>query len=213
MKFGVLGTGMVGLAISNRLLELGHEVRIGTRQPARSQAKLGSLNRAALVGTFAETAAFGEILVNAVLGEAAIEALSMAGEANLAGKVLIDISDPLDFSKGMPPSLLVTNTDSLGEQIQRKFPSAKVVNTLNTATASVMVNPGQVAGGDHHMFVCGNDESSKEAVIALLREFGWLHIIDLGDITNVRATEGILPIWVRLYLKLGTGLFNFKIAQ
>lgn len=213
MKIGVFGTGMVGLAISNRLVELGHEVMIGTRDPSKSAEKLKSRNKATKVGTFAQAAAFGEALVNATNGAASVNALKMAGEANLDGKVLVDIANPLDFSKGMPPSLLVTNTDSLGEQIQRAFPTLKVVKTLNTVTASLMVNPQQLAEGDHQMFMCGDDASAKEMVTGILESFGWLKIIDLGDITNARATEAMLPLWVRLFGKFGTGLFNFKIMQ
>ncbi len=213
MKFGVLGSGMVGLAIGNRLVGLGHEAMIGTRDPARSAEKLRSRNPALRVGTFAEAAAFGEILVNATSGAVSLEALKLAGTKNLHGKALLDVSNPLDFSRGMPPSLLVTNTDSLGEQIQREFPDTHVVKALNTVTASVMVDPQQVAGGDHHVFVCGNDEAAKAAVTILLKEFGWRHFIDLGDITNARATEAMLPLWVRLYGTLGSGLFNFKIVQ
>ena len=145
MRFGVLGTGMVGLAIGNRLAELRHEVMIGTRDPSKSTDKLKSLQETVQVGTFAEAAAFGEILFNATGGAVSIDALQMAGESNLHGKVLADISNPLDFSKGMPPSLFVSNTDSLGEQIQRTFPNVKVVKTLNTVTAAIMVNPQMVS--------------------------------------------------------------------
>jgi predicted dinucleotide-binding enzyme len=213
MKFGVLGTGMVGLAISNRLAELGHEVMIGTREPSKSADKLRSRHEAVKVGTFAESAAFGEILFNATSGMVSIDALKMAGESNLNGKVLVDISNPLDFSKGMPPSLFVTNTDSLGEQIQRAFPKLKVVKALNTVTAPIMVNPKQMADGDHDLFICGDDAGAKETALGILKEFGWTRIHDLGDITNARATEAVLPIWVRLYGKFGTGMFNFKIVQ
>jgi predicted dinucleotide-binding enzyme len=213
MKYGVLGTGMVGLAISSRLAELGHEVMIGTRDPSQSGEKLRSKHEAVKIGMFAEAAAFGEILFNATNGKASLDVLKMAGESNLNGKPLVDISNPLDFSNGMPPSLFVSNTDSLGEQIQRAFPGLKVVKALNTVTAPIMVNPRQLAGGDHHLFICGNDADAKDKVTALLQGFGWLHIVDLGDITNARATEAVLPIWVRLYGKLGTGMFNFKIVQ
>lgn len=213
MKFGVFGTGMVGLAISNRLAELGHEVMIGTRKPSESGDKFKSKHEAMKVGTFAESAAFGEVVFNATSGMASIEVLKMAGESNLNGKVLADISNPLDFSKGMPPSLSVSNTDSLGEQIQRTFPKVKVVKTLNTVTASIMANPRQLAGGDHHVFVCGNDAGAKGTVVALLKSFGWLNIIDLGDITAARGTEMYLPIWLRLWSTLGTGMFNVKIVK
>jgi len=204
---------MVGLAISNRLAELGHKVMIGTRDPSKSAEKLNSLQGAVKVGTFAEAAAFGEILFNATGGAVSVDVLKMSGEANLNGKVLVDISNPLDFSKGMPPSLFVSNTDSLGEQIQRAFPEVKVVKTLNTVTAAIMVNPQAVAGGDHDMFVCGNDASAKDAVVRVLKEFGWSRIHDLGDLSGARAMEMYLPIWLRLWGALGSGMFNIRIAQ
>jgi 8-hydroxy-5-deazaflavin:NADPH oxidoreductase len=137
----------------------------------------------------------------------------MTAASNLNGKVLVDISNPLDFSKGMPPSLFVSNTDSLGEQIQRAFPGVKVVKSLNTVTAAIMVDPQAVAGGEHDMFVCGNDASAKEAVVGILNEFGWLHIIDLGDLSAARAMEMYLPIWLRLWGALGSGMFNIRITQ
>ena len=213
MRFGVLGTGMVGLAISNRLAELRHEVMIGTRDPSKSTDKLKSLQETVQVGTFAEAAAFGEILFNATGGAVSIDALQMAGESNLHGKVLADISNPLDFSKGMPPSLFVSNTDSLGEQIQRTFPNVKVVKTLNTVTAAIMVNPQSVAGGEHDMFVCGNDAGAKDQTVKVLKEFGWSHIIDLGDLSAARGMEMYLPIWLRLWGALGSGMFNIRIAR
>jgi hypothetical protein len=204
---------MVGLAISNRLAELRHEVMIGTRDPSKSTDKLKSLQETVQVGTFAEAAAFGEILFNATGGGVSIEALQMAGESNLNGKVLADISNPLDFSKGMPPSLFVSNTDSLGEQIQRTFPDVKVVKTLNTVTAAIMVNPQSVAVGEHDMFVCGNDADAKDQTVKVLKEFGWSHIIDLGDLSAARGMEMYLPIWLRLWGALGSGMFNIRIAR
>ena len=213
MKVGVLGTGMVGQAIGNRLAELGHEVMIGTRDPSQSADKLKSKNEAVKVGTFAEAATFGQILFNATNGAGSISALQLAGEPNLNGKVLVDISNPLDFSKGMPPSLLVSNTDSLGEQIQRTFPQLKVVKALNTITANIMVYPQETAGGDHHVFISGNDPEAKEQVIEILRSFGWIHILDLGDITAARGMEMYLPIWLQLWGALGTGMFNIKIMK
>ncbi|NTU64818.1 MAG: NADP oxidoreductase, partial [Chloroflexi bacterium] len=134
-------------------------------------------------------------------------------EANLNGKTLIDISNPLDFSKGMPPTLFVKDSDSLAEQIQRAFPKVNVVKTLNTMTASVMVNPGQLAGGDHTVFVSGNDAGAKAQVAELLKGFGWRDIIDVGDITTARGTEMLLPIWIRLMGALQTPFFNFKIVK
>ncbi len=212
MKAGVLGSGMVGQAISARLAELEHDVMIGTRDPNKLSEWQAS-HKDVKIGSFAETAGHGEIIFNATNGAAALDVLNMVGESNLNGKVLVDISNPLDFSKGMPPSLLVSNTDSLGEQIQRAFPQVKVVKTLNTVTANIMVYPRQVANGDHHIFVNGNDAQAKRQVTDILKSFGWIHILDLGDITAARGTEMYLPIWLRLWGALGTGMFNVKIMK
>lgn len=212
MKAGVLGSGMVGQAISARLAELEHDVMIGTRDPHKLSEWQAS-HKDVKIGSFAETAGHGEIIFNATNGAAALDVLNMIGESNLNGKVLVDISNPLDFSKGMPPSLLVSNTDSLGEQIQRAFPQVKVVKALNTVTANIMVYPRQVANGDHHIFVNGNDAQAKRQVTDILKSFGWIHILDLGDITAARGTEMYLPIWLRLWGALGTGMFNVKIMK
>jgi predicted dinucleotide-binding enzyme len=212
MKMGVLGSGMVGQAVSARLAELGHDVMIGTRDPN----KLGEWHishKDVRIGSFAETAGHGEVVFNATNGAASLDVLKMAGESNLIGKVLIDISNPLDFSKGMPPSLFVSNTDSLSEQIQRAFPQVKVVKTLNTVTANIMVNPQHVANGDHHVFVSGNDAQAKQQVIEILKSFSWIYILDLGDITTARGTEMYLPVWLRLWGALGTGMFNVKVMK
>ena len=166
------------------------------------------------LGTFAEAAQFGEALVNATSGSGALPALEGAGADALGDKILLDISNPLDFSKGFPPSLTVCNTDSLAEQLQRAFPRVRLVKTLNTTTAAVMVNPGAVGGGDHTMFVAGNDAEAKAKVKGWLGEwFGWRDVIDVGDVTNARGTEMLLPIWVRLWGALGSPMFNFKIVR
>ncbi|WP_346926476.1 NADP oxidoreductase, partial [uncultured Arthrobacter sp.] len=165
------------------------------------------------VATFADAAARADVVVNATNGAGSLEALAAAGAENLGGKVLMDVANPLDFSQGFPPSLNPVNTDSLGEQIQRAFPEARVVKTLNTMNASVMVDPVSVAGGGHSVFVSGNDADAKGVVSGLLKDFGHRDIIDLGDITTARGAEMVLPIWVRIWGVLGTGAFNFKIAR
>jgi 8-hydroxy-5-deazaflavin:NADPH oxidoreductase len=166
------------------------------------------------VGTFAEAAAFGTLLVNATNGFGAMPALELAGKENLGSKVMIDISNPLDFSKGFPPSLTVCNTDSLGEQIQRTYPDLKVVKSLNTMNAYIMVNPALVPG-DHSVFLNGNDADAKSEVKDILKSFGWKeeNMIDMGDITTARGTEMLLPIWVRLFGTFKHGVFNFHIAK
>ncbi|HKO51231.1 MAG TPA: NAD(P)-binding domain-containing protein [Polyangiaceae bacterium] len=216
MKIGVLGTGMVGQTIGSKLIALGHEVKLGSRTASNEKgsswaSKAGSR---ASNGTFAESAAFGELLFNCTPGQASLEVLAAAGEANLAAKVLIDVSNPLDFSKGMPPTLFVGNDDSLGERIQRAHPELKVVKTLNTVNCEVMVDAARVAAGDHTMFLCGNDAGAKASVRELLTSsFGWRDVIDLGEISNARATEALLPIWIRLWGVLKTGDFNLKVVR
>ena len=226
MRFGILGTGIVGKSIATRLAGLGHEVMIGTRDPEETMSRTepdryGNPPFSAWheehpkvgLGTFAEAAAHGETVVNATAGAVSLEALEQAGGDYLSGKVLMDISNPLDFSRGMPPTLLVSNTDSLGEQIQRRFPEAKVVKTLHTMNAQLMVDPAQLGGGDHTVFVGGDDAEAKATVKDLLRSFGWSDIVDLGDITTSRGTEMMLPVWVRLFGALQKPLFNFKLVR
>jgi hypothetical protein len=164
-------------------------------------------------GTFADAAAHGEIVFNCTAGMASLEALNAAGSKNLSGKTLVDVSNPLDFSKGMPPTLSVCNNESLAEQIQRAFPAAKVVKTLNTVNASVMVNPALIPGV-HTMFVSGNDSAAKAEIINLLKSgFGWKDVLDLGDITGARAQEMFLPLWLRLYMTLQTPNVNIQVAR
>jgi predicted dinucleotide-binding enzyme len=226
VRLGILGSGVVGKTLAARLADLGHEVMVGTRDPDETLSRTEpdqygnppfgtwQLEHPEVeLGTFGETAAHGEMVVNATAGVVSLEALDMAGEENLSGKVLIDISNPLDFSKGMPPTLSVSNTDSLGEQIQRRFVEAKVVKTLHTMNAYLMVDPAQLGGGDHTVFVCGDDAEAKERVTELLRSFGWTDIIDLGDISTARGTEMLMPIWLRLFGALQKPLFNFKIVR
>jgi predicted dinucleotide-binding enzyme len=213
MKIGILGSGMVAQVIGAKLLELGHEVKLGTRDETKLdewQDKAGSRGS---VGSFAEAAAFGEVVFNCTAGGGSLNALDLAGEANLNGKILIDVSNPLDSSRGMPPTLLVCNTDSLGEQIQRAYPQVRVVKTLNTMNCNVMVNPSAVPG-DHDVFVSGNDADAKARVTDILKDwFGWKSVIDLGDIATARGTEMYLPLWLRLWGALGTGMFNIKVVK
>lgn len=212
MKIGVLGSGMVAQGLSARLAELGHDVMIGTRA-AEKLSGWQSSNQKVVIGSFAETAAHAEMVFNATNGAASLNALSLAGEGNLAGKILVDVSNPLDFSNGFPPSLTVFGTDSLAEQIQRTFPATRVVKTLNTVTARVMTHPLEVANGDHHIFVSSDDLDAKMQVTDLLRSFGWIHIFDLGDLSTARGTEAYLLLWVRLYGSMNTGMINVKIMK
>ena len=224
MKIGIIGSGVVGQTLGGKLAERGEDVVLGTRSPTSLGDKRGmgksledwlkTTGSKARIASFPDAAAHGEIVINATSGTVSLEALKLAGEQNLNGKLLMDISNPLDFSKGFPPPLTVSNTDSIAEQIQRAFPDAKVVKTLNTLTAPLMVDPAKVAGGDHDVFVSGNDAAAKARVTDLLKHwFGWRNVIDLGDITSARGAEMVLPIWLRLMGALGTPMFNFKIAR
>jgi 8-hydroxy-5-deazaflavin:NADPH oxidoreductase len=161
---------------------------------------------------FASVAGAADVVVNATNGSATLEALAEAGEANLAGKVVLDVSNPLDFSKGFPPTLTVKDTDSLGEQVQRAFPQARVVKTLNTMNANLMVDPASL-GAESSVFVSGDDAAAKATVTELLESFGHTDVIDLGDISTARGTEMLLPVWLRLMGALGTAAFNFKIVR
>jgi predicted dinucleotide-binding enzyme len=226
MKIAVLGTGTVGRTIAAKLAELGHEVVIGTRDPAATLARtepdaMGNPpfpvwqaeHPAVRLAPFAEAAAQGELVVNATGGTGSLDALTRAGERNLAGKVLLDVSNPLDFSRGFPPSLFVSDTDSLAEQIQRAFPGVRVVKSLNTMNAAVMVDPGSVGGGDHSTFVSGDDAEAKQIVVELLGSMGHTDVIDLGDLSSARAAEMLLPVWLRLMRALGTPHLQFKIVR
>lgn len=218
MKIGILGTGMVGTTLGTALIEKGHDVKMGSRDAVNERAmewtKANGKN--AFQGTFEDAAVFGDVIFNCTKGEHSLEALIAAGEQNLAGKIIVDIANPLDFSKGMPPTLSIVNDTSLGEVLQTAFPKSKVVKALNTLNCTLMVDATKLADGDHDLFICGNDESAKEAVKDLLHNnFNWdkENIIDLGDITNSRATEQLLPLWIRLWGALGTAEFNFKIVR
>jgi predicted dinucleotide-binding enzyme len=214
MKFGVLGTGMVGTTIASKLVSLGHQVRIGARTSTNEKAAAWAkaAGPGASAGTFADAAAFGEIVFNCTNGAGTLHALDAAGDANLRGKILIDVANPLDFSKGMPPTLLIANTDSLGEQVQRTHPDARVVKALNTMNCNVMVKPDLVPG-DHDVFLCGNDPAAKAEVATLLTSFGWRHIVDVGDISAARGQEMFVILWARLFGALGTPTFNFHLAR
>jgi len=216
MKIGIFGTGMVGVALGTKLASRGHKVMMGSRTVDNAKAAdwVRAAGTNASAGTFTDAAAHGETVVNCTAGSASLEALRLAGEKNLEGKILIDVANPLDFSRGFPPSLTVCNTDSLGEQIQAAFPRTKVVKTLNTMNCVVMVDPS-IVPGEHDAFVCGDDPEARAQVTAWLGEwFGWRpeRVIDLGDITSARGTEMMLPVWLRLWGTFKTPNLNFHIA-
>jgi predicted dinucleotide-binding enzyme len=215
MKIGVLGTGSVGQTIASKLVELGHDVMLGSRTANNEKALAwATKSGTGSTGTFEQAAAFSDIIFNCTLGAATLEVLHMAKESNLSGKILVDISNPLDFSRGMPPTLLVSNDDSLGERIQKAFPKTKVVKTLNTMWGGLMVNP-RMLPETHVNFVSGNDAAAKSTVKRLLKTFGWRdeELVDLGDIAAARGTEGWLLLWLRIYGTRQDGAFNLKLVS
>lgn len=227
----ILGTGGVGQTFALKFASLGYDVMIGTRNVAEKLAStekdgygnppfsewFAANKKNIKLGTFAEAAAFGDVILNATMGGSSLQVLKLAGEKNLNGKILIDVSNPLDFSKGMPPSLLpdLSNTNSLGEEIQKNFPGVKVVKTLNTMWCGLMVNPGMIGNGDHTNFICGNDAEAKNKVKEILKSFGWSekNCLDLGDISAARGTEAVLPVWLRIWGATQNGAFNFKVVS
>jgi predicted dinucleotide-binding enzyme len=206
---------MVGRAIGAKLVGLGHEVMMGSRTAdnADATAWAAEAGERATHGAFADSAAFGEVLFNCTGGMVTLAALESAGEDNVGDKVLVDVSNALDFSQGMPPSLAVANTDSVGEQIQRRFPSARVVKSLNTMNCAVMVDPAAVPGY-HNVFVSGDDDGAKATARELLGQFGWPQgaIIDLGDIRSARGAEAFVLFWVFLRGALGGNQFNLGVV-
>ena len=217
MRIAVLGTGVVGRTLAGKLVESGHDVVLGSRT-ATNEAAVGWAAEAgprAKAATYFDAAAEAEVVINATPGTVSLDVLAAASTGNLAGKVLIDVANPLDDSAGFPPSLSISNTDSLAETIQRAFPTVRVVKALNTMRADVMVAPDRLAGGDHDVFMAGDDAEAKEVVAGLLREFGWRpeHIRDLGALEAARGLEMWLPLWLRIFLKQGDRVFNIKVVS
>ena len=226
MQIGILGTGIVGQTLGLRLAQLGHPVMLGTRDPSQLdepkgrgpdartlRAWLALTGSAASVGTFRDAAAYGELVISALSGVVSLEVLHTVGEASLNGKTLIDTSNPIDHSRGFPLTLFVKDTDSLGEILQRAFPTVRLVKTLNTMTAALMVNPKLVGNGDHTVFLSGNDPKAKAQVAELLREFGWHDILDLGDISTARGTEMMLSIGHAVMHALSPAEIAFKVVR
>jgi 8-hydroxy-5-deazaflavin:NADPH oxidoreductase len=223
MKIGIIGSGVVAQTLGTKLVELGHDVALGTRDPRKLDEKknmtgtlkewLGRVNHKARVASFKEAAAHGDLFINATLGHVSLEALEMADAGKVGPKVLIDVANELDFSRGMPPRVLASQDRCLAERIQATFPNLRVVKSFNTVAATIMVNPESLKGGDHTIFVAGNDKDAKATVSDLLRSFGWKDIIDLGDVSAARGPEMYMALWVRLWGALGNGTINIKVQR
>jgi len=213
MRIAVIGTGHAGRTLAQGFQRTGHDVVVGTRDPDATRAREEWLGLDVPLAALGMVAADADLVVNATNGQASLAALGEVGSDHLADKVILDVANPLDFSQGFPPTLSVKDTDSLAEQIQRAFPEARVVKSLNTVTAAVMVDPSTVGDGDTTVFVAGDDEESRRQVSELLRELGWLDIVELDGLQNARGLEMWLPLWVRLMGALGTGQFNIKLVR
>jgi 8-hydroxy-5-deazaflavin:NADPH oxidoreductase len=215
MKVGVLGSGDVGKRLAGGFASRGHDVKVGSRTPGKPELKkwASTVQGKLSLGSLAEAAQHGEVVVLAVNGQGALSAVELAGPANLTGKVLIDVTNPLDFSRGMPPSLFVGFTDSLAEQIQKTVPSAKVVKAFNTVGNGQMVDP-KVAGFSRlEMFIAGNDAAAKKQVTEILKTFGWTDAIDVGGLDGARWLEALTPLWVRVSVPLKTYSHIFVVAR
>ena len=212
MKIGILGTGMVGEALGTKFAQLGHDVKMGSRTANNESAVkwARSAGSKASQGTFADAADFGEMVFLCLKGAVFLEIARTLAPSALAGKVVVDVSNPLDFSGGTL-SLSICNTNSLGEEVQKVVPSAKVIKTLNIVNCDVMVEPAK--GGNPTMLVCGNDAQAKQQVTSLLQTMGWRDIIDLGDITKSRGMEMLLPLWLNLFGLFGSPAFGFKVVR
>jgi predicted dinucleotide-binding enzyme len=209
MQIAILGTGAVGPALGKALSAAGHQVTIGTRDPEQTKAREQWAEVDLPLAAYQDLGA--DIFINATNGSGSLPALQAVGDA-LNGKVLIDASNPLDFSQGFPPSLFVSNTDSLAEQLQREFPDARVVKMFNTMANQVMINPGGLAD-DTTIFVASNDADARRSAASIAADLGWTDVFDLGDLTAARGLEMYLPLWVRIFAQLGRPEFNIKLVR
>ncbi|MDJ0821287.1 MAG: NAD(P)-binding domain-containing protein [Paracoccaceae bacterium] len=216
MKYAVLGTGMVGHTLATKLVSLGHEVRMGARSADNEKAVAwADANGAkARQGRFAEVAAWADRVIFAVNGGNIVAVAEAVGNDAVAGKTVIDVTNPLDMSGGLPPTLIpeLSNTTSAGEALQAQLPDAKVVKTLNTMNHLIMVDPARVPG-EHDVFLCGEDDAAKQDVVAMLAEFGWTDPVDLGPLAAARGTEGLMPFWLRMWGAVGNADFNYRIVR
>ena len=211
MRIALLGTGLVGRTLAPAFVRLGHDVTIGTRDPEATRAR-DDWTLDVPLRRFGDVAIDADLVINATNGQVSLSVLEQVGAENLERRVLLDVSNPLDFSEGFPPTLLVKDTDSLAEQIQRTFPEARVVKSLNTVNCAVMVEPARV-GGETTMFVAGAEPKARALVVSLLHELGWHDVLEFEDLSAARGMEMWLPLWLRLMGRLGTADFNLKIVR
>jgi 8-hydroxy-5-deazaflavin:NADPH oxidoreductase len=219
MRIAIVGTGQVARALGTAFATAGHDVIFGTRDPEQTRSR-PEWSRAEPGGPSTgpgrmELVAYadldGDVFVNATRGDASLAALQAVGPA-LDGKVVIDTSNALDFSQGMPPSLFVVNTDSLAEQLQRALPGARLVKMFNTMNNQVMADPASL-GQESTIFLAGNDEAARQIAADLARDLGWTDVLDLGDLSAARGLEMYLPLWLRIMGAVGGLAFNIKVVR
>jgi len=211
MKVGILGSGEVGLRLAEGFVATGHTVKVGSRNPDKIAQWATRHEGKVSTGSFSDAASFGEIVVLATLWDGTPSAIEMAGKRNFSGKVVVDVTNPLDFSKGMPPRLAVGNNDSGGETVQRMLPDARVVKAFNIVGNAHMFKP-DFPGGPPTMFICGNDEGAKKTVEEILDSFGWENV-DIGGIDGARLLEPLAMLWIMHYFKTGSGNHAFKLLR
>jgi predicted dinucleotide-binding enzyme len=209
MQIAIVGSGVVARFFGQAFLAVGHEVALGTRDPDQTRAREEWADVDLPLVAYADLQ--GDVFVNATRGDGSLPALQAVGAA-LDGKVLIDASNPLDTSKGFPPSLFVANTDSLAEQLQQALPQVRLVKMFNTMAHEVMVDPAALPQ-ESTVFLAGNDEAARRTAADLARELGWTDVMDLGDLTAARGLEMYIPLWLRLYGAVGQPLFNIKVVR
>lgn len=216
MKYAVLGTGMVGHSLAGKLVAAGHYVRMGARNTDNEQARqwADGSGTGAGYGDFPTVAAWADRVIFAVSGARILDVAEAVTNQAVIGKTVIDVTNPLDMSLGMPPTLIpeLSNTTSAAEALQAKLPDARVVKTLNTMNHQLMVDPGRLPG-KHDVFVCSDDENAKGEVVEMLNEFGWAEPIDLGPLAAARGTEGMMPFWLRMWGVQGNADFNYHIVR
>jgi 8-hydroxy-5-deazaflavin:NADPH oxidoreductase len=213
MRIAMVGTGPMGRTLADGLTKAGHDVVVGTRDPDRTQARDDWKGLKLRLASYSEVGTGADLFVNATSGASSLDALNAVGADALAGKVLIDIANPLDHSRGFPPPLLISNTDSLAEQIQRAFPNARVVKAFNTVTVAVLVNPAAFRGEETTIFLAGDDADARATVAGIASDLGWTDVVQFDDLTAARGLEMWLPLWIRLFRQFGTTMFNIKVVR
>jgi 8-hydroxy-5-deazaflavin:NADPH oxidoreductase len=211
MKIGIIGSGDVAQTLAGGYLAKGYEVKLGTRSPEKLDEWLASAGENASVGSFADAAKFGEVAFICASGAAALDAIELAGAENFKGKTVIDVTNPLDFSEGIPPKFAATVGNSLGERIQNALPEGRVVKAFNTINRTTMIDP-HFGDETATLFIAGNDENAKAETVKLAEEFGW-NVEDLGGIEQSFFLEAFASLWVNYAFKHNSWTHAFKFLK